>query len=320
MKSGEAFQVFRLVDTIIMDKTGTLTQGKPYVAALWARDEDTDRLLFIAASAEYLSEHPLARAVVKEAADRNIPITEAQTFEALSGQGVAATIDGRAVLLGTKRLLEEHGVKGLQLVDSWLAEHQDSGKTIVLISEDQELTGALALADQVKADSQHVIAEFKKKGIRIIMATGDHINAGKSIARLLGIEDVEAELLPADKYALVRKLQLQGYRVAFVGDGINDAPSLMQSDIGIAIGTGTDIAIDAADVVIPGEKLSAILRAHSISSTSYSMTIRNVIIAFLFNGVGILAAFTGQLHPVWAMLAMSLSLVTAILHTMLFRL
>ena len=207
----------------------------------------------------------------------------------------------------------------LDLADPWLKQQQESGQTVVLVGENQILIGALALADQIKADAARTVAELQRRGIRVVMATGDHYRVAKSVADNLGISEVEAQLLPEDKHTFVRKLQLQGRRVAFTGDGINDAPSLMQADIGIAIGTGTDIAIDAADVVMPGEKLTTILQSHSLATTSYKMTIRNVFLALVFNGVGILAAVTGLLHPVWAMLAMALSLSAVLVHTLFSR-
>ncbi len=251
--------------------------------------------------------------------EENITIKEAQSFQALSGRGIEAAIDNQSILIGTERLFTERGIEGLDPARSWISEQQEKGQTVVLIGVNQQLIGALALADQIKKDALQMVVGLKRRGIGVVMATGDHRRVAESVAEQLGIAEVEAQLLPEDKRTFVRQLQLKGRRVAFVGDGINDAPSLMQADVGIAIGTGTDIAIDAADVVIPGEKLSTILLSHGLASTSYNMTVRNVFLALSFNGVGILAAVSGLLHPVWAMLAMALSLSTVLAHTLFSR-
>ncbi len=319
MRSGEAFQVFRLVDTIVMDKTGTLTEGKPQLTAVWSNKDSRETILALAASAERPSEHPVAYAIVRAAMEENITIKEAQSFQALSGRGIEAAIDNQSILIGTERLFTERGIEGLDPARSWISEQQEKGQTVVLIGVNQQLIGALALADQIKKDALQMVVGLKRRGIGVVMATGDHRRVAESVAEQLGIAEVEAQLLPEDKRTFVRQLQLKGRRVAFVGDGINDAPSLMQADVGIAIGTGTDIAIDAADVVIPGEKLSTILLSHGLASTSYNMTVRNVFLALSFNGVGILAAVSGLLHPVWAMLAMALSLSTVLAHTLFSR-
>ncbi|UYG98168.1 heavy metal translocating P-type ATPase [Cytobacillus firmus] len=319
MRSGEAFQVFRLVDTIVMDKTGTLTEGKPQLTSVWSKEENRNKVLSLAASAEKLSEHPLAHAIVTAASKEQISLKETQSFNALSGRGIEAEIDNQSVLIGTKRLFKERGVKELNLVDPWVKQQQENGQTVVLVGVNQTLIGALALADRAKDDAKRMVAYIQRRGTRVVMATGDHQRVAEAVADHLGISEVKAQLLPEDKRTFVRELQLSGRRVAFVGDGINDAPSLMQADVGIAIGTGTDIAIDAADVVIPGEKLATILQSLELATTSYKMTIRNVFLALAFNGVGIFAAFTGLLHPVWAMLAMGLSLTTVLVHTLFSR-
>lgn len=316
MRSGEAFQIFRLVDTVVLDKTGTLTEGKPQLTSVWAKDGNRDSVLSLAAAAEKLSEHPLAKAIVAAASDAQVPLPGVESFTALAGRGIEVEWNKQPVLIGTERLFKERGMNEMELVVPWLEQRQENGQTVVLVGLNGTLIGALALADRIKSDASGIVAGLHRRGSRVVMATGDHQRVAESVAEQLGISDVQAQLLPEDKRAFVREMQLSGRKVAFVGDGINDAPSLMQADVGIAIGTGTDIAIDAADVVITGEKLVSILQSQELAATSYKMTIRNVFLALAFNGIGILAAVTGLLHPIWAMLAMALSLSTVLIHTL----
>lgn len=316
MRSGEAFQVFRSIDVVVFDKTGTLTEGKPQVVSVWSQAADPDRVLALAAAAERPSEHPLAQTIAGAAAERGLAFSRAEAFAALPGLGITAQVAGQRVLVGTERLLADHGVDGTDAALAWAAGQQQQGRTVVYVAADGRLLGAIALADRTKSGAAAVVAALRRRGITAVIATGDHERAARAVAQELDVAQVHARLLPQDKRSLVSALQREGRRVAFVGDGINDAPSLMQADVGIAIGTGTDIAIDAADVVLPGERLPAVVEAHSLARTSYAMTVRNVLLALSFNATGVVASLTGRVHPAWAMLAMALSLATVLVHTL----
>ncbi len=309
MRTGEAFQTYRLVDRIVLDKTGTLTEGKPTVRAIAATGADEGELLAIAAAAESSSEHPLAAAVVRAAFERAVVLPAVETFEAFPGRGVVARIAGREVVIGNPKFLAERGVDTKPVADR-IAALENQGGTVIVVARDATVLGILSLGDALKADARETVAALHRAGIETIMVTGDNERAAQSVARDLGIDAVHAGILPGAKAEIVRRLQKHG-KVAMVGDGINDAPALMQADVGIAMGGGTDIAIESADIIILGQKLGAILRAREISRTSYRKMVQNVALAFCFNGIGIPVAATGLVYPVWAMAAMAVS-VTAI--------
>ncbi|MHA7295201.1 heavy metal translocating P-type ATPase [Arthrobacter sp. HLT1-21] len=309
MRTGEAFQTFGQVRTIVLDKTGTLTEGRPTLREIKALGNEAE-LLALAAAAESPSEHPLARAVVEAAEQRQLVVPSAQNFESVTGFGVTARVDGRAVIVGRPGFLTEHGVDMTQLAGA-VDDLEGIGRTVVAVSADGELQGVLALGDDIRPDAVEAVTAMKEAGIRPVLATGDNARAAAHVAAQVGIDDVHAGILPDQKAALVRELQGRGTRVAMVGDGINDAPALMQADVGIAMGGGTDIAVESADVVIVRNDLRSILIAQQNSRSSYRRTRQNVSLAFVFNGIGIPAAATGLVYPVWAMVAMALS-VTAI--------
>lgn len=315
MRSGEAFQLLRSVRVVVLDKTGTVTEGRPRVVGVCGADPGA--VLALAASAERPSEHPLARAIVQAAAEQGVPLSEPERFEALPGQGVVARIGGDEVLVGGPGLLAQHGVWEDPEVGSWAARQQEAGRTVVFVARDRLLVGAIALADRLKAEAAEAVAQLKHLGLKVVMATGDDERAARAVAAEAGIDQVYARLLPGQKRELVRALQAGGQRVAFVGDGINDAPALMQADVGIAIGSGTDIAIESADVVIPASRLDAVPQARRLAAASYALTVRNLIMALAFNAAGIVASVTGRLHPGWAMLAMTVSLGAVLLSSSL---
>lgn len=317
MRSGEAFQVFRNVDTIVWDKTGTLTTGQPDVAAVWSTDGDPGAVLQAAASAEWNSEHPIADTIRTRAQEEHLRVIPAEAVTALPGRGITATLGGTSVVMGNARLMTEQGVVGLADGQTWAAGHQRVGRTVVYVAVEGHLVGALAIADRVKPGVHDTIAQFQQRGLTMILATGDHSGAAEVVAHDAGITLVQAGLLPEEKRGLMRRLQNDGHRVAFVGDGINDAPSLMQADVGIALGSGTDIALDSADIVVPGNRLTAVWQAHMLARTSYAMTVRNVVLAMSVNGAGILVALTGRLQPIWAMGAMTISLAAVLGHTLI---
>ena len=313
MRTGEAFQAFRLVRTIVLDKTGTLTEGRPTVREIEAVTS-AEELLSLVAAAESSSEHPLAQAVLTAAVERDLDIPTVEDFDSLAGRGVLARIGGQHVLVGRPSFLEDEGVD-LSPLAARIAELEEAGRTVVVASRDGELVGAIAFDDRLRSDAAEAVAALIRAGIRPVLVTGDNRRAAERVAAELGIEEVHGGALPNEKAEIVRTLQRQG-RVAMVGDGINDAPSLMQADVGLAMGAGTDIAIESADIVIMGNRLSAILKAREISRYAYRKTKQNVTLAFLFNGIGIPLAATGLVYPVWAMVAMALSVTTIFVNSL----
>jgi heavy metal translocating P-type ATPase len=309
MRTGEAFQGFRLVKQIVLDKTGTLTAGRPGVREIVAVDADEADLLAVAAAAESASEHPLAQAVVKAAFERDATPPEVESFDAVPGRGIVARVVGDEVLVGSPRFLAERGID-LTSVSPRIEALEGAGRTVIAVARKGRALGAIALGDTLRPDAAATVAALRAAGLRTIMVTGDNVRAARQAADELGLDEVHAGVLPQDKAGIVRGLQ-RAARTAMVGDGINDAPALMQADIGIAMGGGTDIAIEAADIIILSDRLDALLKARDISRRSYGKMVQNVVLAFLFNGIGIPLAATGLVHPVWAMVAMAVS-VTAI--------
>ena len=304
MRTGEAFQGFCLVKLIVLDKTGTLTVGKPSVREIEAVG-DPGELLALAAAAEASSEHPLGQAVLNHALDRGLEVPEVEDFEAVSGKGVLALINGARVRVGSPDFLEENGIE-LGPVADRVAALEEQGRTVIVAGRERQLLGLIALGDEIRRDAKAAVAAMKQAGVTPVLLTGDNQRAAKRVAEQLEIQEYYAGVLPGEKADYVRKLQRKG-RVAMVGDGINDAPALMQADVGIAMGGGTDIAIESADIIIVNNRLESVMLAREISRYSYRKTKQNVALAFLFNGIGIPVAATGLLYPVWAMIAMAVS-------------
>jgi Cu+-exporting ATPase len=308
LRTGEAFQTFGEVRRIVFDKTGTLTEGLFTVREIESV-ADPDALLALAAAAEAPSEHPLGAAVVAAARERQLAFAAAEEFEAVSGHGVRATVDGAEVLVRRPSFVAEQ-TGGLGPLSVRAHELEELGRTVVAVSRDGELQGLLALGDEIRPGARDALDAMRHQGLTPVMVTGDNRRAAQRVAGKLGIDTVRAEVLPQDKAEIVRELQREG-RVAMVGDGVNDAPALAQADVGIAMGGGTDIAIESADVVIVGNRLEAVLSAREIGQRSYRRTKHNVILAFLFNGIGVPLAATGLVYPIWAMVVMFVS-VTAV--------
>lgn len=312
MRSGAAFQALKDISKVVFDKTGTLTHGRPEVVDVISLNGiQTDRMLEMAAAVESASEHPLARAIAEHVLASGVPLPAQSGFEATPGKGASATVDGRVVRVGSLDFLAESGVMIRAGMDG-AGELEESGKTVVGVSVNEKLMGMIALADTLKEDAKETVDRLRAMGIEPVMITGDNQGTAQAVAAQAGIVEVMARVLPDRKAERIRELQAKGYRVAMVGDGINDAPALMQADVGIAVGAGTDIAIESADVILVGERLGAIIDAYEIGINSYRKTVQNLVIAFSFNGVGIPLAASGLLHPVWAMIAMAAS-VTAVL-------
>ena len=306
IRSGEAFHVFKDVRTIGFDKTGTLTEGRPRVVGCRALEGSPAAVLGWAASAETPSEHPLAQAIVDEARAQGYDLTAPTRFAAYPGRGVAAEVGGHRVRAGTARFLEEEGVDPA-LLPAWGEPLQAQGQTLVFVALDGRALGLVALADRLKPDAKETVDRLRRRGFEPVLVTGDNRRTAAGVAQALGIQHVLAEVLPEQKAVEIRRLQAEGRRVAMVGDGINDAPALMQADVGVAIGAGTDVAIESADVVLVSEDLGALVEAFDLARRSYRLTVANVTLALAFNGTGVLAAMTGALSPAWAMLAMAAS-------------
>jgi len=312
MRAGEAFQVLKDVRKVVFDKTGTLTAGKPAVVQVlalngWGRED----ALGLAAAVEEASEHPLARAIGAAAKEANAQIARAEAFQATPGQGVTARVDARKVSVGNPAFAEQLGAD-LAPARGEIERMQSEAQTVIAVVVDGALAAVISIADPLKPDAADAVARLREAGLEPVMLTGDNRRTAEAVARRLGIGEYHAEVLPAQKAEKIRALQRDGTRVAMVGDGINDAPALMQADVGIAIGAGTDIAIESADVVLVGERLTAVADAIDIGRASYRKTVQNLALAFSFNGIGVPLATTGLVHPVWAMIAMAAS-VTAVL-------
>jgi len=314
IRSGEAIQALKDVRVVVFDKTGTITKGKPEVTDLIPNPESPipdSRLLYWAASAERGSEHPLGRAIVERAEAEGLTLAEPREFQALRGKGVVATVDGHRVLVGSRRLMEEHGLDVAPL-EKTVRRLEEEARTAILVAVDDHLAGVLAVADTLKEDSRDAIAELHRMGLETAMITGDNRRTAEAIARRVGIDHVLAEVLPDGKVAEVRKLQEQMGPVAFVGDGINDAPALAQADVGIAIGTGTDIAIEAGDVTLVRGELTGVVEAINLSRATFRKIRENLFWAFFYNVVMIPLAVIGWMHPVLAEIAMATSSVTVV--------
>ncbi len=305
MRTGEAFQGFRLATHVVFDKTGTLTEGKPRAQEVEAVGGTEAELLGVAAAAEAASEHPLAKAVMSAALERGIAPPEVESFEAVPGRGVRATIAGQAALVGSPRFLAESGI-ALDGLGARIAALEHAGRTVILAARGGRLLGLLAFGDRLREGARETVAALRRAGVRTLLVSGDNQAAAAGIAADAGIDAVHAGLLPQQKAALVRELQRSG-RVALVGDGINDAPALMQANVGIAMGGGTDIAIDSADIIILNDRLEAVLHAREVSRWSYRKMVQNVCLAVMFNGIGVPLAATGLVYPIWAMAAMAVS-------------
>jgi P-type Cu+ transporter len=318
-RSAEAIEVMRAVDTLVIDKTGTLTEGKPRLASIVpAPPHDEATLLRLAASLERASEHPLAAAIVAGATQRGAALAEVAQFASVTGKGVRGEVEGRKLALGNRAMMELEGVDASPLADRAEALRGD-GQTVMYVAIDGGLGGLVGVADPIKETTPEAIRALKAEGLRIVMMTGDSKTTAAAVARKLGLDDVIAEVLPDQKAEHVARLQAQGRRVAMAGDGINDAPALARADVGIAMGTGTDVAMESAHVTLVKGDLRAIARARALSRATMSNIKQNLFFAFVYNAAGIPVAagvfypVTGWLlSPMLAALAMSLSSVSVI--------
>jgi Cu+-exporting ATPase len=295
-RGGDALQASRHLDVIVLDKTGTITHGKPALTdVITAGGFDEQTVLALAAAVERDSEHPLAQAIVHGAAERGIEAPKPTRFEAVPGQGIDAEVDGRAVLLGNRRLMADREIE-VDALDAAAERLAGEGKTPMYLAVDGCAAGLVAVADTIKPDSVAAIARLRRSGLQVAMITGDNQRTAQAIARQVGVDRVLAEVLPQDKAHEVRKLQLEGNKVAMVGDGINDAPALTQADVGFAIGTGTDVAIEASDVTLVGGSLQSVATAIEISQATMRNVNQNLLGAFVYNSAGLPIA-AGVLYP-----------------------
>ncbi|MFJ5538366.1 heavy metal translocating P-type ATPase [Vreelandella titanicae] len=319
IRDAEALERLEKVDTVVVDKTGTLTEGKPRVTELIPTEGIAEsELLRLAASLERGSEHPLAHAIVEKAKEAEVKLTEALDFEAPNGMGVIGQIDGKRIALGNRLLMESEGVN-TQSQDTHADQLRSDGATVIFASIDGNLAGLLAIADPVKETTEEAIRSLQADGIRVVMLTGDNRTSAEAVARRLGIDEVEAEVLPEDKGRVIQRLRDEGRIVVMAGDGVNDAPALATADVGIAMGTGTDVAIESAGITLLRGDLTGIATAHQLSKATMRNIRQNLFFAFAYNAAGIpiaagiLYPFTGiLLSPIIAAAAMSLSSVSVI--------
>jgi Cu+-exporting ATPase len=312
IRTGAAIQTLKDVSIAVFDKTGTITKGRPELTdVIAAAGFEEATVLRLAASAERGSEHPLGRAIVEQAEQRGLALAEPQEFGAIRGKGVQASVDGRLVLVGSRRLMREHGLDPSGLENQMRA-LEEQAKTAMLVAFDGRLAGAIAVADTLKQDSVAAIGELHSLGLRTAMITGDNQRTADAIAGVVGIDYVLAEVLPDGKVTEVQKLQAEHGAVAFVGDGINDAPALTQANVGIAIGTGTDIAIEASDVTLVRGELTGVIEAINLSRATFKKIKQNLFWAFFYNVAMIPLAVIGWMHPVLAEIAMATSSITVV--------
>ncbi len=326
IKNAEALERFEKVDTLMVDKTGTLTEGKPrLVAVLPQPGHDEGEVLRLAATLERGSEHPLAEAIVKGAQERGITLAEASDFEAITGKGVVGIVDGKKIMLGNLKLVTDHGVDPADLMAAADA-RRDEGETVMFVVVDGAIAGLVSVADPVKETTPAAIKALHELGFRIIMATGDNERTAKAVAAKLGIDQIRADVLPQDKARIIRELQGQGHKVAMAGDGVNDAPALAQADVGIAMGTGADVAIESAGITLLRGNLDGIVRARRLSHATMSNIRQNLFFALIYNAAGVPVA-AGVLYPLFgilvspmvAALAMSASSISVVLNSLRLR-
>ena len=324
VKNAEALQAFEKVDTLVIDKTGTLTEGKPKLIGVEAvNGADEGELLALAAAVEAQSEHPLAHAIVTAAKDKEVVLGRVEEFASQTGLGVSATVDGRQVVIGNAAQMKRVGIDPAP-VEAAADRHRRDGAGVMLVAIDGKLAGLLAVADPVRSTAREAIATLRQEGLRVVMLTGDNATTADAVARAVGgLDDVRADLKPEDKARIVAELKASGARVAMAGDGINDAPALAAADVGLAMGTGTDVAIESAGMTLTRGDLSAIVRARKLARATMRNIRQNLFFSFLFNGIGVPVA-AGVLYPVAGILlspmlagaAMALSSFTVVLNAL----
>jgi Cu+-exporting ATPase len=323
IKGGEHLEKTREIQAIAFDKTGTLTKGEIFVTDI--HSEDPDEMLRLIASLERRSEHPIGEAIVREAEARSLEIPEPRDFEALAGRGVKGTVDGRQMIVGTQRLMDEIGAELDEETGRKAHELFDQGKTLVFVSVDGIVTGLIAVADELKDEAGEAVARLKSMGLEVVMITGDNSRTAEAIAKRVGIDRYLAEVLPEDKVGEVIKLQEEGLVVAMVGDGINDAPALAQADVGIALGSGTDVALETGGIVLIRNNLNDVVTAIQLSKATFSKIKQNLFWAFGYNAAlipvaaGVFRSWGIVMHPILAAGAMAFSSISVVSNSLLLR-
>ena len=302
IKDAEVLETLEKVDTIVVDKTGTLTEGRPKLTECIPVDSDSDDdLLRMAASVEQQSEHPLARAIVEGAKDRSLDLSSVDDFDSVTGGGVHGVVEGAKVLIGKRSLLEESGTSNLSVLDGRADELQQQGRTVMYVAVDGTFAGLVAVSDPIKESTPEAVETLHDLGLRIIMLTGDNEKTAKTVAEQLGIDEFEAGVRPEDKHERIKALKADGRKVAMAGDGINDAPALAEADVGIAMGTGTDVAIESAGVTLVKGDLRGIVKAVKLSRHTMGNIRQNLFFAFVYNALGVPIA-AGVLYPFFGLL------------------
>jgi len=326
IKNADALERMEKIDTLVVDKTGTLTEGKPKVTAMRPAASITeDELLRLAASLEQASEHPLGDAIVAAAKERAIPLAPVTDFSAPSGKGVSGSIDGRQVVIGNRHIMTDAAIDTSHF-DAGAEQLRADGATVVYVAVDGNAAGLIAISDPIKASTPSALQSLRSNGVHIVMLTGDNPTTAKAVAAKLGIADVEADVLPEDKAKIVERLRREGHAVAMAGDGVNDAPALATADVGIAMGTGTDVAIESAGITLLNGDLQGIARARRLSQATMANIRQNLFFAFVYNAAGVpiaagllYPAFGLLLSPIIAAAAMSLSSVSVIANALRLR-
>ncbi len=325
-RDAEAIEVMHAVDTLVVDKTGTLTEGKPsLVAVTTVAGFDEQQVLKLSASLERASEHPLAEAIVRGAGERGVELVPASSFQSITGQGVTGEIEGHQVALGNLRLLESMDIDAGTLPQE-ADQQRGEGQTVMFLAIDGKAAGLIGVADPIKQSTPEAIRDLHEEGIRIVMLTGDSRKTAEAVAARLNIDQVQAEVMPEQKAEVVKQLQAEGRTVAMAGDGINDAPALAQAHVGIAMGTGTDVAMESAGVTLIKGDLRGIVRARRLSRATMRNIRQNLFFAFIYNSAGVPVA-AGVLYPVFGLLlspiiaaaAMSFSSVSVITNALRLR-
>jgi Cu+-exporting ATPase len=316
IKNGEALERGKNIKTVVFDKTGTLTEGKPKVTDILPRaGVSTDEVLAYAASIEKLSEHPLAQAVVNAAKEKGLELFEATHFENVVGKGVIGKVHGKRIAVGNMRYIESLGIS-FEAAKAQVQQLEMEAKTVIGVAREHELLGFVAIADAEKTTSKSAIGQLVQQGVEVVMITGDNERTAHAIAEKIGITKVFSQILPAEKAGIVKKLQEGGTKVAFVGDGINDAPALVQADLGIAIGTGTDIAIEAGSIVLVKGDPEKVVEALKLGNRTLKAIYQNLFWAFFYNVAAIPLAMMGLLNPMIAAGAMAFSSVSVVLNSL----
>ena len=326
IKNGEALEISEKITTVVFDKTGTLTEGRPEVTDIIAFEGNEDEVLRVAANLEKNSEHPLGKAIVKKVSLNNILLGDVRDFMAVSGKGVIGIMNGKDVLVGNRMLFREKRIKYSENTEKTILKLEKEGKTVVMVAIDRKMTGVIAIADRIKESAKEAIRDLKKMGVKVTMITGDNRRTAEAVGISLGIDRVLAEVLPQDKAKEVKKLQSSGEVVAFVGDGINDAPAVAQADVGIALGSGTDIAMESGDIVLMKDNLKDVVAGIQLSRKVMAKIKQNLFWAFAYNSALIPVA-AGLLYPIYGItfrpelagLAMAMSSVTVVSLSLLLK-